>query len=138
MSWIRTILLNLIRMWTGRLALSHLKRRSLLVYLRTLQAVRRSLLAAVVFACCLQLLVIGAVGTFVTGVLLTDQEWATKLWILFGGFATLLALPAVALTILLSERVWFKASGAGKLFSDIPSNDTEKGTNLSANFSAAP
>lgn len=107
----------LFRMWSGRLAITAMKRRGMLVYLRALQTARRSLLAAIVFACVLQLMVIGLVGAFITGVLLLEQETGVKLWILFSGFGVLFGLPFVTLIVVFSERVWFKASGAEKFFS---------------------
>jgi hypothetical protein len=101
----------LIRMWAGRFAFTHFRRKGQIIYLRTLQAVRRSLLAAILFICCLQLIVIGFVGTFVAGVLLTNEEPTVKLWILLAGFLTVLLLPIFGLTFLLSERTWYRYSG---------------------------
>lgn len=116
MDWAKRIIFSLFRLWTGRLAFLHVKRRGLLIYLRTLQTLRRSLIAAIVFACCLQLMVIGAVGAFIAGVLLSEQETTSKLWILFAGFLVIFGLPFITLFVIFSERVWLKASGAENFF----------------------
>ncbi len=118
MNWLRRLFLTLIKMLSGRFAAVHIKRRGMIVYLRTLQAVRRSLLALILFVCCLQLMVIGAVGTFVTVVLLSNEDG--KLWVLLAGFLILLVLPVAGLAILLSERLWFKFSGAEQFFANQP------------------
>jgi hypothetical protein len=96
--------------------MTHFKRKGLIVYLRTLQAIRKSVIVAVAFFCLLQLMILGAVGTFVVTVLLTDQDQISKLWILLSGFLILFSLPLVGLIILFSERVWLKASGAQEYF----------------------
>ncbi len=103
-------------MWSTKVAITTFKRRGMLAYLKTLQVVRRSVVATIALICVLQLMVIGAVGVFVTGVMLTNQDPVAKLWILLSGFLFILALPLVALAIVFSERFWFKMSGADKYF----------------------
>ena len=116
--FLRRLLFDLFRMWGTRVAILQIKRRGMLAYLRMLQVVRRSVVATIAVICVLQLMVIGAVGVFVTGVLLTNQDPAAKLWILLAGFLFILAIPLIGLAIVLSERFWFKLSGAEKFFDE--------------------
>jgi hypothetical protein len=115
---LRRFLIWAFRIWSGKLAMTHFKRKGLLVYLRTLQVIRKSVLAAIAFFCLIQLMIFGAIGTFVTGVLLTNQDPVAKLWILLAGFLLFFGLPFIGLVILFSERAWLKASGAQEYFQE--------------------
>lgn len=104
--------------------MSHMKRKGLIVYLRALQAIRKSVIIAIAFFCLIQLMLMGLVGTFVTGVLLTNQDTTAKLWILLAGFLIVFALPFLGLAFLFSERTWLKASGAQEFFAnETPTSD---------------
>jgi len=116
MVWLRRILIWGFRLWGGKMVMTHVRRKGLIAYLRTLQAIRKSVIVAIAFFCLLQLMIFGAVGTFVLTVLLTNQEQASKLWILLSGFLILFAIPLVGLGVLFSERIWLKASGAQEFF----------------------
>jgi flagellar basal body-associated protein FliL len=102
--------------WGQLYAVTRIKKQGMLFYLRTLQAVRRSLLAVVAFICCLQLMVLGLIGAIVTGVLLTNTDPQTKLWILLGVSLLILVLPMIGLAMLFSEKAWLQASGAADFF----------------------
>lgn len=116
MIWLRRILIWAFRMWSGKVAVTHFRRKGLIVYLRTLQAVRKSVIAAIAFFCVLQLMVIGLIGSFVTAVLLSNQDQISKLWLLLSGFLILFIVPLIGLIFALSERTWMKASGAQEYF----------------------
>jgi|GEM_PF-1152482 len=118
MTWLRRLLVWAFRMWGGKFAMTHMRRKGLIVYLRALQAIRKSVLVAIAFFCLIQLMLMGLVGTFVTGVLLSNQEPASKLWILLAGFLIIFALPLIGLAFLFSERTWLKASGAQEFFAE--------------------
>ncbi|MES3037064.1 MAG: hypothetical protein V4736_04080 [Bdellovibrionota bacterium] len=92
-----------------------LKKKGILVYLKTLQVVRKSLLTFVAIFFLLQLMVLGFAGVIVTGAMLSPLELETKLWILFGASGALFLIPLVFLMILLSDKFWFHASGAKNL-----------------------
>lgn len=96
--------------------MTHMKRKGLIVYLRSLQVIRKSVLAAILFFCLIQLMLMGVIGTFVVTVLLTNQDSTAKLWILLAGFLVLFALPFVGLAVFFSERMWLKASGVQEYF----------------------
>jgi hypothetical protein len=116
MVWLRRFLVWAFRIWGGKFAMTHFKRKGLIVYLRTLQIVRKSVLAAIAFFCLLQLMIFGAIGTFVTAVLLSNQDQVAKLWILLAGSLLMFAVPMIGLAFLFSERTWLKASGAQEYF----------------------
>ena len=62
----------------------------------------------------LQALVVGFFGSSVTIVLLATEDPRTRLWALLAIFVTALLASLGGIAYLLSERVWFKASGAEK------------------------
>lgn len=103
--------------------LSQAKRTGTLAYLRVLQATRRILAGSLAAFFVLQFMVLSFAGALVTGVWLLDLDTQLKLQILFGVFCAGFGLPFLALAIGLSERVWYKASGAQKIVEDLRSTD---------------
>lgn len=100
-------------------AFKKIKRKALLVYLKTLQAVRRSIIVAVCVFFALQIIVLSFFGVVVTGIwLLPVSETSTKLFILLGFFGLLLIVSTIGLCVFLSERHWLKLSGAEQLLKD--------------------
>ena len=98
---------------------SQVRKKAVLAYLKTLKAVRQSLLAAVLIIISLQLMVIGFVGAIISAVFLNpDLDIQTKLWVLFSVFLLILIVPGVGLALFFSERTWLKISGAEKLLSE--------------------
>jgi hypothetical protein len=125
MAFLRSVIMKLIQIFGTQIALKELKKRGMIAYLKTLQAARKSLLAVLLVFCFVQLMIIGAVGTFVTAVLLSNQDPAAKLWILLGGFLAILVIPLITLVFALSERSWFKFSGAESFFNDKNGEESE-------------
>ncbi len=116
MSW----LFRLIWIFWGKQALvREYKRRSLAVYLRAIRATRLSLIGVLLTFLILQLMMLAGVGALVTGFMLWNQDFHSKLQILFYIFAGAFGIPAVTLMILLSERLWFRVSGASKMMEDL-------------------
>ena len=100
-------------------AFKKIKRKALLVYLKTLQAVRRSIIVAVCVFFALQIIVFSFFGVVVTGIwLLPVSETSTKLFILLGFFGLLMIVSTIGLCVFLSERHWLKLSGAEQLLKD--------------------
>lgn len=113
-------LLRLIWIFWGKQALlRETKRRSLAVYLRALRATRISLIGLLAVFLFLQLMMLAGVGTLVTGFMLWNQDFQSKIQILFYIFAAAFAIPLLSLTILMSERMWFRLSGARKMIEDL-------------------
>lgn len=94
------------------------KHKGVLAYLRALQFTRRVFLIIILSILFLQLMMISLVGALVTGFLLWDHDFQTKMEILFWIFVTLFTLPAIGVGVLLSERLWFKFSGAEKMLKE--------------------
>lgn len=118
MKWLADIFYFFVRSLLYRQALKSARRKGILIYLKTLQVVRRSLAASIFVFFILQSLFFGFMGCIVTGVFLLPEELHTKLWILLGVFLTLFLVPLASLIILLSDRMWFKLSGAQKMLSE--------------------
>jgi hypothetical protein len=98
------------------MAFREIKQKGVLLYLRTLSMVRKSLLFGLLVFCVFQMMVLGFIGAVVSGIwLLPIEDQVIRLWILFGVFASFFIIPFLVLLVLLSEKVWYKASGAEDL-----------------------
>lgn len=95
------------------------KKKAVLIYLKTLQAMRRSIAVGLIVFCILQFMVFGFLGLVVTSIWLLPQDTDAKLFILLGFFAFIFFVPFIVLCYILSERVWFRISGAEKLLKDV-------------------
>jgi hypothetical protein len=112
----RKILLFAIKSISYNFALKKAKKKGLLIYLKTLQVVRKSMLFAFMLFLTLQLMMIGFVGAIASGVwLIPVEDQATRLWILFGVFSGFFIIPFLALIFIFSEKTWLKISGADDL-----------------------
>lgn len=100
-------------------AFGKVKTKAILIYLKTLQAMRRSLAVGLIVFCILQFMVFGFLGIIVTAIWLLPEDTNAKLSILLGFFAVIFFVPFIALCYLLSERVWFRASGVKNLIEDV-------------------
>jgi hypothetical protein len=109
---------KLIRFFMGQVGAKIMRRKLLLIYMRALQAARRSLLAAFVIYFILQLMILGFLGAVVSGLWILPLDESTRLYSIFGFCAALFILPAIGLAFAFSERFWFEASGAKKLMDD--------------------
>lgn len=108
---------------------SEAKRRGALAYLRAVQGARVAVIAALLSFLFLQLMILSFVGLLVTGVLLWNHDFEAKIEVLFWIFTGMFSVPALILIALLSERFWFKASGAEKIVRALTpsaSSDTRK------------
>lgn len=95
------------------------KKKGVLAYLRTLQVSRHVLIVMFLIFLFLQIMVMAFIGALVTGFLLWDQEFQFKMQVLFWLFTGAFIFPAIALVVLLSERLWFKLSGAERMMRDL-------------------
>jgi hypothetical protein len=123
MSWKTDLLYSAIRTFLYQKALQRVKQKGLLVYLKTLQVLRKSLALSLLVFFTLQLMLVGFVGSLTIGIWLIPTTPETKLWILLATFGTLFLIPALILTYILSEKFWFKASGAQKIIKDQNKNN---------------
>jgi len=102
-------------------ALKSFQSKGILVYLNALQITRKSTIGAVFIISALQLIVWGICGSIGAGVFLLPYDLETKIWILFCISLGLFFIPALILIYVLSEKVWYKASGAEKVVASLKS-----------------
>ena len=126
MAWISEIFFFLIRQFLYRKAVNRAKKEGLLFYLKALQVIRKSILGSLGLVFAFQMLIFGFVGVITVGVLLLPQDTDFKLWLLFGIFSALFVIPAFILSVALSEKVWFRISGAEKMMSDLTSYESDE------------
>lgn len=121
MDFLKRLLIQLFRAFVYREAARSLQKRSVLMYLKTLQVLRKALAGSIFLFLFLQLMFVGFIGTVVVGIMLLPQDLELRLWILLGIFGTFLVLPMICLMVLFSEKVWYQASGAEKMVNDLNS-----------------
>jgi Zn-dependent protease with chaperone function len=119
MGWLRKTFSYFLGQMAYQYAFGQVKKKAVLIYLKTLQAMRRSLIVTLIIFCFLQLMVLGFLGASVTAIWLLPQDTNTKLYILLSFFALLFFVPFTALCFFLSEKMWFRFSGAEKLLKEI-------------------
>ena len=112
------LFLHFIKVSSYRFTARRIKRKGLIIYLKTIQIARKSILGILVFAFVFQLMVLGLIGALITGSLLLPIEQETRLWILFGLFAFIFIVPAGIILTIMSEKAWFKASRAQELIDE--------------------
>lgn len=102
----------------GQRAMNTIRARGLQTYLKTIQAIRVSGIGLIGLFIMLQLMAMGLFVFTGAAIFLTGWDTETKLWIILGigGFVFIFAL--FTLCFLLSERLWYKLSGAEKLVQD--------------------
>jgi hypothetical protein len=98
---------------------SEIKKKTTLAYLRAVQIARQSVAAAILLFFILHLFVFSFLGSVITGILILPMDYEDKIKILFYVLFGIFILILVALKILLSEKTWFKASGAEKMLEDL-------------------
>ncbi len=99
-----------------RFALTKAKQQGVLLYLKTLQVARRSLLAVILIFVAFQLMLFGFLGSVVSGIwLLPLEDLSLRIWILFGFFLCLFLIPFIILLYAFSEKTWMRISGADDL-----------------------
>jgi hypothetical protein len=109
------LVLMLIRHQAKLRLLTEVKKKGAIAYLRAVNGSRRFLIGALVAFILLQFMVLAGFGALITGFMLWEADHALKLQILFGVFVGLFSVPALFLSFLFSERLWYKASGAEKI-----------------------
>jgi hypothetical protein len=119
MHFIKDLSFLLLRSFVYKQTGKILQKKAVLIYLKTLQTFRKTLAGSLFLFVFLQLMLVGLVGALVVGVFLLPQELETKLWILLSVFLLFFILPFFTLLILFSEKIWFQASGAEKMVSDL-------------------
>lgn len=119
MNWILRLIFFLIGHRAKLQVIREAKRHGVVAYMRALQGTRRVLILALLAFLVLQLMLLSLVGAVVTGVLLWEADPTLKLQVLFGVSLAVFAIPALGLTIVFSERLWYRLSGAQKMVDDL-------------------
>lgn len=120
--WLKRIVQFLFRFWLRKYkakALSQAKETGIKAYLRMLQGLRLSGLGFIALAIVLQLTAFGLALMIGALVFLSPLDLEMKLWLVFGFGSLLFLLPVLAILVLFSERLWYRASGAEKLVNSV-------------------
>ena len=118
MPWLIDLISFFVKSFLYRRAVSKARQKGILVYLKTLQTVRKSMALFLLAFAFFQLMILGFVGVVVAGIFLYPEELQWKLWVLLTVSGCLFIGPLVFLFFLFSERVWYQVSGAEKMMSD--------------------
>jgi hypothetical protein len=119
MPWILRLVWLFVGQHMKKRMIKSAKRQGVLAYIQVLQASRRLVILALVGFFVLQTMVLSFFGALIAGFMLWNGEFEFKMELLFGIFLGMLALPAIGLLVLISERVWYKASGAEKMVNEV-------------------
>jgi len=119
LNWIWRLLWLFVRERAKRDIVNTARRRGTLAYLRAVQGTRRGLMALLLSFVVLHVMILGFIGSLVTGLWLWNADFEFKVQILFGVFLGLWTLPAILLFVLFSERLWYRVSGAEKMMRDL-------------------
>lgn len=125
MSWILRLAWYFIGHYVQGQVILRAKRAGVIAYLRALQGTRRILILAILGFFIFHMIVLAGFGALVSGLFLLDYEPKTVLQILFGICLSLFVIPLLLIAIALSERVWYKFSGAEKMVEDLSTLKSE-------------
>lgn len=95
------------------------KAKSTLIYLKTLNKVRKSLLAAMIMIFGFQVVVFSFLAMITIGLWLLPWELETKLWVGFGLASITFVIPFAFCIYLFQEKLWYKVSQAEKMIEKI-------------------
>ena len=119
MSWIGKLFVYYLGQLGFQFFAGGVKKRILIMYIKTLQVMRKSMLATVLILIVLQVIVLSFFGAVVIGVFLLPLENITsKLWLLFTLFMVFFTVPLVGLLVFFSEKTWLRLSGANTLLQE--------------------
>ncbi|OYZ24655.1 MAG: hypothetical protein B7Y39_00315 [Bdellovibrio sp. 28-41-41] len=104
----------LLKIFEGHRLIQESKKKGVLLYLKVLQAVRTSIVGALIVFFALQIFIVAVVGIVLTVLYLVPLENETKAWILLGLCGTIVLFVALVLNHIFSEKTWFKYSGASQ------------------------
>ena len=86
--------------------------KGVLIYLKTLNGVRRSLMAAMLIFFIFQVVAFSFACMIGFGLWLLPWELETKLWVGFGLSATGFIVPILICAFVFQEKIWYKVSQA--------------------------
>lgn len=95
------------------------KRQGVVAYMRVLQGSRRVLIVALAGIVLIQTVMLAGFGALVTAFMLWNHDFDGKIEILFYLFLGLFVVPLALVAWLLSERTWYRISGAKKMVDEV-------------------
>ncbi len=107
----------LLKIFEGHRLIQESKKKGILLYLKVLQAVRTSIVGALMVFFALQIFIFAVVGIVLTSLYLIPLENETKAWILLGLCGTIVLFVGVVLNLIFSEKTWYKHSGVNQFIS---------------------
>lgn len=99
------------------------KVEGLKVYLKTLQGMRLGFGMVLLVTLAVQMISVGLIVLIAAGVYLSPLEPQTKAWVAFGLGCLLFFIPVSIFAFALSQRVWYRWSGAERLMEDVLQSD---------------
>ena len=119
MSWLWKILFFFAGEYLKGQAVMRAKRKGVVAYIHALQGVRFTVMGLIAAFFIFHGILFAGFGALITGMMLLDLEQRKMLQILFGVFLTMFLIPTVLIAVGLSERLWYKASGARKMVDNL-------------------
>lgn len=119
MNWILKILFFFAGEYLKGQLIQRAKRKGVIAYLHALQGTRYAVMGVLGAFFVFHAILFAGFGALITGMMLLDLDTRTMLWVLFGIFSSVFFVPVLAIAIGLSERLWYKASGAEKMVDDL-------------------
>lgn len=107
----------LLKISEGHRLIQESKKKGVLIYLKVLQAVRTSIVGALIVFFALQIFIFAVVGIVLMALYLVPLENETKAWILLGLCVTIVLIVGIVLNHIFSEKTWYKHSGANQFIS---------------------
>ncbi len=95
----------------GHRLIKDCKKQAILLYLKSLQAARTSIIGVLFLVFAFQIFIVSLIGLVLTGLYLSPLEHEAKVWVLFGLCAFIVLFVILLLSYALSERTWLKKSG---------------------------
>lgn len=126
MTWIWRILFFVAGEYLKGQLVTRAKRKGVIAYLHALQGTRRAVVIALAAFFIFHGILLAGFGALVTGMMLLNLEQRTMLEILFSIFLAMFLLPLLALMWAMSERLWYKASGAEKMVEEVTGHKEER------------
>ena len=119
MSWIVKLLWLLYGQKVKLNFVHQAKRQGVVAYMRVLQGSRRVIIVTFVGIVLMQTVMLAGFGALVTAFMLWNHDFDGKIEILFYLFLGLFVIPLTLVAWLLSERTWYRVSGAKKIVDEV-------------------
>lgn len=127
LQWLANPILYFLEGLVFKAVVRQYKRQGVLAYLRGLQAAKRGLSAVVLVLMLMQTAVIGVTGILISAVFLYTKDECLRLWLVLGIFALLGICSLLAIGYLLSDRLWYRLSGANNLVNELSNPNQQEG-----------